>query len=223
MLSKAKYNIAGKIILVLPLLCICSCEKEDTSNEKYIIETTSDYRILKLTHILENNVVEFERSYIYSDNSVEIYDNGNLYATYYLNSSGLAVSLNEIEKIKYHYNEDNYLVSEENATSRIFYEYSGGNRVLFIWGTNKIFYEYCSLKNYIDIHSFHGTYLGKLNENLIKSYRMQFMMASNGQITTNNYTLDPSGLVTRRVAVTEYYSGASPKTLITDFEYVIHK
>lgn len=178
-----------------------------------------DYIISSVTHIVGKNVVEIERSFEYSDKYIKVYTGGILTSTYFLNNNGLADSCNT-PKIKYQYNNDNYLVSESNSTAPIQYEYSNGNRTKFIWGTNKAYYQYNSLVNIIDIDTFHGSYLGKQNKNLKQSTRIEFLSASLGVSTTYQYTLNSAGLVIQRIGITTYNSGMSPKKAITDFEYL---
>jgi hypothetical protein len=220
-------KISEVLILILSIFIIHSCvkdniEKDNIESDKYLIEMNKDYIISSVTHILGKNVVEFERSFEYSDKYVKVYTGGILTSTYFLNNNGLADSCNT-PKIIYLYNNDNYLVSESNSTAPIQYEYSNGNRTKFIWGTNKAYYQYTSLINLIDIDTFHGSYLGKLNNNLKQTTRLEFPMASNGVSTTYQYTLNSARLVTQRIGITTYNSGESPKKTITEFEYLINK
>jgi hypothetical protein len=211
-------------LFILSICLFDSCCKKDiteSDNDKYLIVIDGDYRILSVTHITENNIMEFERSFEYSDKYVKVYTGGILMNTYFLNNNGLADSSNN-PRVKYQYNNDCYLISQSTGVP-IYYEYSNGNRTKFTWGTNKAYYQYNSLTNIIDIDSFYGSYLGKLNKNLKQSARLEFQMASNGVSTTYQYTLNSAGLVIQRVSVSTYNSGVSPQKKVTDFEYSVKK
>jgi hypothetical protein len=220
-------GISEVSLLILSICLIQSCCKEDiteseSENDKYLIVMNEDYSISSVTHITDNNIVEFERSFEYSDKYVKVYTGGILTNTYYLNNNGLADSSNN-PRVKYQYNNDRYLISQSTSAVPIYYEYLNGNRTKFTWGTNKAYYQYNSLINIIDIDSFYGTFLGNLNKNLKQSTRLEFMMASNGVSTTYQYSLNSAGLVIQRIAVSTYNSGVSPKKTVTDFEYSVKK
>jgi len=219
------HRISVECILIFSICLIYSCCKKDTTEsyeDKYVIVMNEDYRISSVTHITGNNIVEFERSFDYSDKYVKVYKGGILTNTYFLNNNGLADSSNN-PRVKYQYNNDTYLISQSTSSIPIYYEYSNGNRTKFTWGTSKAYYQYTSLANIIDIDSFYGSYLGKLNKNLKQSARLEFQMASNGVSTTYQYTLNSAGFVIQRVAVSTYNSGVSPKKTVTDFEYSVKK
>lgn len=220
-------GISEVSLLILSICLIHSCCKKDipeseSEKDKYLIVMNEDYRISSVTHFTGNNIVEFERSFEYSDKYVKVYTGGILTNTYFLNNNGLADSSNN-PRVKYQYNNDSYLISQSTSPVPIYYEYSDGNRTKFTWGTNKAYYQYNSLVNIIDIDSFYGSYLGKLNKNLKQYTRLEFQMASNGVSTTYQYTLNSAGLVVQRVAVSTYNSGLSPQKTVTDFEYSVKK
>lgn len=209
------------------ILHIASCKKnsDDVSTEfdKYIIEMTSDYKFEKVTHIIANNVVDFEKTYEYSTNLVKVKLSNSLVYTYFLNQNGLADSSFTGTSINYyHYNQDNYLASCSftDGTS-IKYGYENGNRITYNWGMNAKSYEYNSQTSIIDINSFEGAYLGKLNKNLLQSLDEVFTMVSTRCVTTFNYSLNSSGLVIKRTSLTTFYSGEPQKKTVSEFEYVI--
>jgi hypothetical protein len=220
-------RISEVSLLILSICLIHSCSKKDTTesesdNDKYLIVMYADYRISSVTHITGNNIVEFKRSFEYSDKYVKVYTGGLLTNTYFLNNNGLADSSNN-PRVKYQYNNDSYLISQSTSAVPIYYEYLNGNRTKFTWGTNKTYYQYNSMINIIDIDSYYGSYLGKLNKNLKQSSRLEFPMASNGVYTTYQYTLNSDGLVIQRIAISTYNSGVSPQKTVTDFEYSVKK
>jgi predicted small secreted protein len=218
-------GISEVSLLILSICLIHSCCKKDiteSESDKYLIVMNEVYRISSVTHIKGNNTVEYVRTLEYSDKYVKVYTGGILTNTYFLNNNGLADSSNN-PRVKYQYNNESYLISQSTSAVPINYEYSNGNRTKFTWGTNKAYYQYNSLINIIDIDSFFGSYLGKLNRNLKQSSRLEFLKASSGVSTTYKYTLNSAGLVIQRVAVSTYTSGVSPKKTVTDFEYSVKK
>jgi hypothetical protein len=224
------HNNTGISFVILLAVFISSCKKDpsddnNTEHDKYIIEMNSGYRISKVTHIVANNIVEYEKSYDYSEKYVNVQTKNGSLSTYFLNQNGLADSCHEgASKIKYQYDQDNFLTSlSYQYGSIIYYEYADGNKIKSNWGSNSSYYQYNSQINIVDIVSFTGTYLGKLNKNLLQSLQMEFRMASDGLTTTYQYTLNSSGLVVSRTATTTYNSAEPPKKLISVFEYIINK
>jgi hypothetical protein len=219
-------KISEVVLLILSVLIIKSCEKDVIESDKYIIEMNGEYRLSRVTKVDGNNTVEFEKSYEYSDKYVKVRIKDGPVTTYYLNQSGLADSSSDgTSRVQYHYDQNNYLTSYSNlsGSSIMYYQYANGNKIKFIWGSTKAYYEYNSKGNLIDIETFHGTYLGKLNNNLMASARLEFHMASSGVTIDYQYTLNSEGLVIKRIGISTYNSGESPKKTITKFEYVINK
>lgn len=183
-----------------------------------------EYRISRVTHLVEDNVLDYDKFYKYSDNFVKVYYGDILTSTYFLNKAGLAdSSIEGTYRIIYNYDNNDYLTSHNDPVSTVYYEYINGNRTKRTWDTAKINYQYNSLKNIIDIDSFQGTYLGKLNKNLKQSAQFEFAMASNWLSTDYQYFLNSVGLVVQRIGITTYNSGESPKKSITSFEYLVNK
>lgn len=226
---KKLLKISEVVLLILSIFIIQSCErdiKDIIESDKYLIEMNSEYRLTRVTKIVGKNTVEFEKSYEYSDKYVKVQIKDGPMTTYYLNQTGLADSSSEgTSRIQYHYDQNNFLTSYSylSGSSIIYYQYANGNKIKFIWGSTKAYYQYNSQINLIDIDTFHGTYLGKLNNNLIESARLEFLMASNGVSIEYQYTLNSAGLVIQRIEISTNKSGESPKKTITKFEYVINK
>jgi hypothetical protein len=135
-------------------------------------------------------MVWYNIEYVYSPESIRrtltylaSWTIGSNVTTYYINNSGLADSCytnyyNRSENLYFHYDSDNYLkmvVKKNPVTGQIkdttFYYYSDGNLIKkMIYGKFPTTYSYYNnLKNLIDIESFIGNFLGKQNQNLIKS------------------------------------------------------
>lgn len=194
--------------------------------DKYLIEMNSDYRLSRVTKFIGKNTVEFEKSYEYSDKYVKVQVKDGPMTTYYLNQSGLADSSSEgTRRIQYYYDQNNFLISYSYISpfSIIYYQYVNGNKTKYTWGSTKAYYQYNSKINLVDIDNFHGTYLGKLNKNLIESARLEFLMASNGVSIDYQYILNSAGLVVQRTEISTNKSGESQKKTITKFEYIINK
>jgi hypothetical protein len=216
--------------VIILLLMNHSCKKWSTHAsepdiEKYIIEMNKENRISRVTYSDPNNVLIFDILYNYSENKVEVIDfnNGFILRTYFLNNSGLADSCTEgTNMVQYHYNNDNYLISLKSSGNTFGFGYQNGNRISSNFGTHNTYYQYNSLVNLIDIDTFQGPYLGKLNRNLLQSKQVNFTMASDGYTTDYQYKLNSGGLVIQRIGTTTYNRiGSTPTILISNFEYII--
>jgi uncharacterized protein (TIGR02145 family) len=229
------------LVLTLSLFIIPSCIKDTSSTAtdeegRYKIELKDNFIISKVRSYDANKFLIYNELYNYSDKYVKVIktdlkDNVISISTYFLNRLGVADSsidsaFNNTDftgkrKIRYQYNNENYLISRDDSpVSPIHYEYANGNRIKSVWGTNKTYYTYNSLTNYIDIESFTGSYLGKLNKNLRQSSRLEFLMASNSESTTYEYTLNSAGLVIQQAGTTTDYSGKFLRKHVTFFEYL---
>jgi hypothetical protein len=222
--------IKGISVLLIMTFFMLSCKKDsiddnNTYHDKYIIEMDSGYRLSRVTHIIDKNIVEYEKSYEYSEKYVNVQIKNGSLSTYFLNQTGLADSCHEgTNTIQYHYDQNSFLTSYSYPNGSIInYEYADGNKIKLIWGSNKSYYQYNSQLNLVDIDIFNGTYLGKLNKNLLQRRQMEFLMASNGSTTTYQYTLNSSGLVSSRIGTTTYNSVEPQKKSISEFEYIINK
>ena len=224
------HNITGISVIIILAIVIPSCKQDstddnNTNNDKYIIEMSSGYRLSRVTHIVDKNIVDYEKSYEYSGKYVNVQTKNGSLTTYFLNQTGLADSCHEgTNTIQYHYDQNNFLTSYSYPNgSTINYEYADGNKIKLIWGSNKSNYQYNSQLNFVDIDSFNGSYLGKINRNLLQSRQMEFLMESNGITTIYQYTLSSSGLVMTRTGTTTYNSGEPQKKSFSEFEYIINK
>jgi hypothetical protein len=92
-----------------PIFCLLSFasykkgyENENAQYDKYLIEMNSGYRLSKVTHVVGENTVEYEKSYEYFDKHIKVQIKGGLWSTYFLNQDGLADSCIEgTNKFKY--------------------------------------------------------------------------------------------------------------------------
>ena len=69
------FRITEVILLIVSIFLIHSCKKDTTEsdniesdNDKYIIEMNEDFRISRVTHIVGDNVLDYDKLYNYSDN-----------------------------------------------------------------------------------------------------------------------------------------------------------
>jgi hypothetical protein len=231
-------NILRIFIVIILTFFIPSCKKDtidnnniehednnNTEHDKYIIEMNSEYRLSRVTHIVDNNTVEYEKSYEYSEKYVKVQTKNGSLSTYFLNQNGLADSCHlGIYSVQYQYDKNSFLISlAYQHDSPIYYEYANGNKIKFTYGSNSSYSQYTSQINLVDIDSFDGTYLGKLNQNLLQTQQMVFQMLSSGLTTVYQYTLNASGLVMSRISTTIYNSREPQKKLISEFEYIINK
>lgn len=216
-----------------------SCKKDSTGQnigkttiDKYVIEMNSAYRISRVTHFSSDNGLIYDRMYSYSDTEVVVHDfvSGN-FSTYFLNNDGLADSSTDgSNRIKYSYNSDKYLISYYQHSDLDTLIYENGNRTYVAnFPLHGNFFKYNSLLNLIDIESFQGPYLGKLNKNLVSEFTDRW--GQHGNETTNTvyeYKLKDLGLVIQRTGLStnEYHPGSGPnptEKLITNFEYINKK
>jgi hypothetical protein len=177
----------------------------------------------------------YYKIYKYSDGNLKdtvIYNSVQTIKTYFLNKFGLADSCIDSTflnskftgkgQIQYHFNNENYLTSCNGYNGTIYYEYENGNKIKE-WGTTTLlgyytyYFQYNSLLNIINISSFNGPYLGKLNANLAKSVSGDNEHAP----TVYQYKLNPDGLVIQRIVLIANNTGTFSKKIISNFEYLI--
>jgi hypothetical protein len=165
---------------------------------------------------------------------------------YHINNSGFAdtsqYSLyynNEVtnSSISYYiYDSNNYLKMRidkrtdsyaDQTPDTTFYDYNNGNLVKSVWsgGVFGVFfptsstYTYNSIKNIVDIESFNGAFIGKLNQNLIESIT-NYGSPEGVYIRKYQYVLNANGLVEERTSTSS--SGGQPIGKgIEKFEYKI--
>jgi len=221
--SQKKLNsLHFRIILSLFMIILfpVSCSKDDSENyeDSYIIEIDNSNNILIVAHTDDHNLTD-KFSYEYSDITVKKYsDDGSLVITYYLNEAGLVDSASN--GLKFKYDANGYFISDDsNNPMKEVHTYSNGNRTMTKIGSNKIYYEYNSINNIIDIRYFKGPFFGRLNKNLIMNEVFQYPMASSRVETHFQYVLNQEGLVTQRTGTSTYFNGNPEKKLVTTFVY----
>jgi hypothetical protein len=193
----------------------------------YIIELDNANRLIKVTY---GSIIN---TYNYSDKEVKIITNsaitGNVTSinTYFLNARGLADSSVEgTKRIQYQYNNDNYLISLIGWGLPITYTYLDGNRIN-AWKSSPpywigLYYTYNSLLNLVDIDSFTGPWLGKLNRNLVLRMMDRFgPMAGNEYNIVYSYVLNNEGFVVQRTEINDYetHYGLPAEKTISNFQY----
>ncbi len=189
----------------------------------YSIELDKEYRFSKVS------TDSWTNTYTYSDKEVKITQTSALnnyvkISTYYLNTKGLAdSSVSGYYKSYYYYNSDNYLISSVTSGKEITYKYLNGNRTGMFEGMPvATFYGYNSMLNLIDIESFTGPWLGRLNENLISEKFYGYgPMAMRGisYATDYQYVINRDGLVVQRIALKTYLRFYPDEKRIDNFEY----
>jgi hypothetical protein len=227
------------VLLVVIISLITSCKKDssetsDALTEKCIVEMSSDYRLLKVTYNRDYSIDI--KTFSYSEKEIIVNDATGIWI-YYLNDNGLADSSRYGSKSrKYKYDSDGFLVSYRQYPGSAGYDIDNfrytnmnGNRIAAydVWNDVSDSYSFNSSLNLIDIESFNGPFLGKLNNNLISRKRHQYGAHGDENITTNyEYRLNAEGLVIQRTGIAidyHYLNGSQPIKTITDFEYIIHK
>lgn len=236
-----KKNRFSTVILVILLIQSCTKESEKdkivTLNDKYITEMNTGYRFSRVTYLGTYPGSGYDKLFTYSEKEVKVtyFNSGNLISTYFLNNNGLADSCIEGSKlIKYQYDNDNYLISFSSFPTiwtfpQNIFGYKDGNRIFASDEINSVpsYYEFNSLLNFIDIESFHGSFLGRLNKNLISKKNVRLGAHGNEQASTDyEYILNAKGLVVQRTGITtDFRNKINPTTtkIITYFEYIIKK
>lgn len=210
----------------------------------YIIEIDNNYRIYKVSSSLLNNSFNSIAEYVYSLDSIRetmttIVDKG--VRIYFINNFGLADSshysgyVNNLLSSKwtsyYLYDSNNHLKMSINKrtdqTSQkpdtIFYEIINGN-IIKIRYSNRAFgisfptsltYTYNSDKNFIDIDSFTGEFLGKLSKNLIETV-IEYGNPEGNVKRSYKYLFNSNGLVVERTKISP-----AQDDRIDKFEYII--
>jgi hypothetical protein len=191
----------------------------------YQIEMTKDLRLSRVKEFMDNELIS-DKVYMYSDKEVKIYEtNSNTTTTYILNSSGLAdssFSSSYTGTTYYNYDDNGYLISY-GAKDYLFHcSYENGNRTDVIAVQYRCQSGYNFVKNIIDLESFTGLYLGKLNTNLIQTKHCSFTMANDSYSTVYEYLLNSEGLVIQRIERNTHLTNVqAPYTIISTFEYVV--
>lgn len=226
------------LFLVLIGSLFQSCKKDpsestDTITEKYIIEMNSDYRLLNVSYIGRD--LGQGKSFSYAGREVQVTDYSGT-GTYYLNDIGLADSSRHGTILRvYKYDSDNFLFSYKHYPQSGGYDIDdyiftnlNGNRIASheMQNDRSDLYYFNSSTNLIDIESFNGPFLGKLNTNLISRKIHKYGAHGREKIDINyDYKLNSEGLVIQRTGTAIDYGpkiGDPPMTItITNFEYII--
>jgi hypothetical protein len=171
---------------------------------------------------------------------------GTRVSTFYINISGFADS----SKYSFYYNggvsspSTSYFIYDSNnylkmdITKRTdyafykpdttFYDYDNGNMIKYTY-SGGIFgviyptsctYTYNSIKNFIDIKSFTGVFIGKLNQNLIASVT-SYGSPEGTKLTRCQYILNSDGLVEERTSISSQAGQSTVLKLVDKFEYKI--
>ncbi len=212
------------LIGITAMLSLQSCNQENqedndinTLNVSYEISLDNQNRFLKIdcslgyTITYEYNEKTIVEKKSYSGGGV-IYGGAST-KTYYINHLGLAdscfvVEINPVQSgermIHFTYNQEGFLDSDGYHH----YEYAVGNRVKApdpsYGGTFSyvgFYYEHSNMQNVIDIEDFNGSYLGKLNRNLISKIIYKGKHGSDWYEIDYTYALNPDNKVIQRTAI----------------------
>jgi hypothetical protein len=172
-----------------------------------------------------NNELMTDEVYSYSDKEVFINDIiTNSTTTFFLNRNGFADSSQSSSYVgtSYYLYDNDYLISYGAKDYAFHCYYTDGNRTKVQAVQYSCEYQYNSAQNIIDLESFKGSYLGKLNKNLIRSRQCTYLVASDRISSVYEYQYNSDGLVIKRTeTITSQHIGQGSTIVITDFEYVI--
>jgi hypothetical protein len=223
----------------------------NTVINKYTLEIDNNYRIYKVSFSSLDWRKNFIIDYVYSPDSIQetctyTGESGTRVTIYHINNSGLADSSqfnndNEITTSStsyFLYDSNNYLKMmidkrtddyADHTPDTTFYDYTNGNLTTWTY-SGGIFgiifptssaYTYNSIKNLIDIEWFNGTFIGKLNPNLIESVS-DYGSPEGIRYKTYQYTLNSNGLVEERTCKSWTAGSTHPAYYYADkFEYKI--
>jgi hypothetical protein len=220
-----------------------STTTKPASISSFIIETDNNYRIYKVTSSLPNNYNTITE-YVYSLGSIQetlTASSNKGVRVYFINNFGLADSshysgyFNNVLSSKWTsyflYDSNNYLKMRINKrtdqTSQkpdtTFYDNLNGN-IMKIRYSNRVFgiswptsctYSYNATKNFIDIDSFTGAFLGILSKNLIESV-LEYGNPEGTVQRSYKYLFNSKGLVVERTKIC-----ATQADWMDRFEYII--
>jgi hypothetical protein len=218
------------LFLIFTMMFFQSCKKEDeyVPGINYTIYLDKQNRIIKRIEGSTSTTL-----YQYTDNTVMISDI-NYSHTYFLNDLSLADScftedlsyLGGWDKPRmtyFKYYTDGYM--EYNGEGSFWYKYADGNRTEAIqdssisrYNRREYYYTYTSMPNIIDLEAFRGSFLGKINRNLISKiiYNSGTLM----NLTVDfSYILDSKNYVKKR---TEIFTAIGMPTWksIRNYEYI---
>ncbi|OFY68077.1 MAG: hypothetical protein A2Y71_06890 [Bacteroidetes bacterium RBG_13_42_15] len=177
--------------------------------------------------------------------TIYVYPASTLIKKYYLNNKGLADSCSSgtyqnkepifAAKAYFSYDSEGYLISmterndnpySDNTPYTTTFEYISGNKSKMISDPSRpgisgkyISYTYNSYDNLVNIETFTGSYLGKLNKNLVQSMYTGGSMLDNPPCGKYQYTLNSNGLAEKRI--TTSCNVQNTYILTTSYEYKI--
>jgi hypothetical protein len=213
----------------------------------YLIEADNNYRIYKVSFSdQQDSYKNWIREYSYSQESIMVnsYSTRNGEKTiYYINNLGLADSSiysyqynnsTISSKTYYRYNYENYLLMAIHPGYNIgqppdttYFEYINGNKSKTYKSKyynspsfpQTFTYTYNSIKNIIDIESFNGSFVGRLNQNLIGT--LTYYGSPEGiRNSTYQYIKNSDGLVEERKCKSWTAGSTDPASFYIDkFEY----
>jgi len=218
------------------------------NNDTCQLEIDKSYRIYKVSYLSHLIIDSYKSEYKYYEDSIVItsyYQNITYITTYYISTSGLADSCDYRSnsgysayrsKSYFSYDSEGYLKSKRDRTldnngSTILefsdtYDYTTGNLTKVTFDPKKpsltgkyVIYTYNYDQNLIDLESFKGSWLGKLNKNLVKSTYTGGSMSDTPPCTNYQYTLNQEGLVETKT-LTSCKLSNNYRTIIT-YEYKI--
>jgi len=138
----------------------------------------------------------------------------------------------------FHYDSNNYMKMKidkgtdyaNQPPDTTFYDYHNGN-LIAKWWSGRSFginfpvsstYTYNSIKNFVDIESFTGAFMGKLSQNLIESIS-NYGHPEGTSIKRYQYILNSNGLVEERIRTSFNPGNTDPNPIkqIDKFEYIL--
>lgn len=211
----------------------------------YIIEIDNNYRIYKVSFSRDVISANYIKEYVYSEGKIQetvTFSTNKSVVVYFINDHGLADSSHYTYSINNHltgdrsssyfvYDSNNYLKLRINKRTdqtgqkpdTTFYVITNGN-IVKIRYSNRVFgitfptsytYTYNSKKNFIDIDTYTGEFLGTLNQNLKESV-VEYGNPEGNVKRLYKYLFDSNGLVVERTQTC-----STRADLIDRFEYII--
>jgi hypothetical protein len=135
----------------------------------------------------------------------------------------------------FEYDSEGYLISRTDKNTRFYadktpyktiYDYRNGNLIKTTFDTKKpaiwvkyYNYSYSNFKNLVDIESFTGDWLGRINANLLQAMNGFAPMSDNPPCSNFTYVLNSSGFVEKRT--TTPCNNQSKYKVITSYKYKI--
>jgi len=220
------------LFLIFTGLFFPSCDKKNTEddsvNVNYKIYLDNENRFIK---IIEGS--EITTTYQYTDSTIKITGSISRH-TYFINDQSLADSC-LVEEYHfggwhspimryYKYYKDGYM--EFNGEEGYWYKYAEGNRTeatqdssLSEFDRREYYYTYTCLPNTIDLESFMGPFMGKLNTNLISKLTYNVGNKLKDANVEFSYILDSKNYVKKRTEIFTAIGMPTTKT-IRNYQYI---